>query len=892
MRRLISSAPTKAERIEATFATALSKVTVGVAALFGGPGAAYDGPYTENLIWKAYNAAGVLIGQGTVSGTTNGLAQFTIDIPGGAIKRISLTPGENSAGFNVSGKESDFLLQYIDGGASDSAKEVFTYKLEDANGDQSSANLSITVNDAAPANAPPTSTDDTVTTNEDTTKVLGAGRLRYLRRRRGHGHRGGEDHDAGEQRRRSSTARTARQLGGCNAEPGDQRRRYRRWPPALRPGRPDENGSTYATIGFTVSDGTSFSASAYTLTVDVTPVNDAAAIAGTNAGDVVEDAALTASGQLTVADADTGEDEVQPVPAGTPGTKRLWRLRSAGVGGLDLHARQRARRRAGAGGAGETLTDTIVVTSEDGTDTETITITITGTNDAPVLTGDLSAPTTEGASYQLTSADLGFTDPDDGPADVTFTVSNFVNGEVRVNGVAASTFTGQQLLDGLVTFVHDGSETTAASFDVSVEDGNEDGSAPAVSTFNLTVTPENEAPTAVADTNAGDAVTEAGVNPGNTPFAGDSSATGNVLANDTDPDAGDSKTVQGVQAGSVAGPLAAGVGSSIAGTYGSLSLAADGTWTYSLNNADPDTQALQQGQAASDVFTYTMRDDAGATSTTTLTIAITGTNDAPVAVQDHVVTNEETVLTGDLFVFNQIGPDSDPDGDAFTITAVGGSAANVGNTITLSSGAHVQINSDGSFTFDPRGGFDFVCEGASSADNITYTITDAHGATSTALAVFSVTGVNDAPDRGCRHECGRRGDRSRGQSGRHAVRRRFLRDRQRTHQRHRSGLRSTARPCRASPQAMPPARSRRASARASPAPTAASASPPTARGPTRSTTQTPTPSAGAGPGRRPTCSPTPCGTVRARPRRPRSPSPSPAPTTRRSRCRTSRHGRG
>ena len=36
---------------------------------------------------------------------------------------------------------------------------------------------------------------------------------------------------------------------------------------------------------------------------------------------------------------------------------------------------------------------------------------------------------------------------------------------------------------------------------------------------------------------------EAGVNPGNTAFAGDPSATGNVLTNDTDVDAGDTKTV-------------------------------------------------------------------------------------------------------------------------------------------------------------------------------------------------------------------------------------------------------------------------------------------------------------------------------------------------------------
>ena len=37
----------------------------------------------------------------------------------------------------------------------------------------------------------------------------------------------------------------------------------------------NENGSPYATIGFKVGDGSDFSAAAYTLTVDVTPVNDA-----------------------------------------------------------------------------------------------------------------------------------------------------------------------------------------------------------------------------------------------------------------------------------------------------------------------------------------------------------------------------------------------------------------------------------------------------------------------------------------------------------------------------------------------------------------------------------------------------------------------------------------
>ena len=123
----------------------------------------------------------------------------------------------------------------------------------------------------------------------------------------------------------------------------------------------------------------------------------------------------------------------------------------------------------------------------------------------------------------------------------------------------------------------------------------------------------NHAPVAVADTNGGDAVVEAGVNPGNTPFAGDASASGNVLSNDSDSD-GDS--------------LAVTTTGTIQGVYGSLSLAANGTWTYALNNADPDTNALAQGEPAADVFTYTVM-DATARPSSTLTVNITGTNDAP-----------------------------------------------------------------------------------------------------------------------------------------------------------------------------------------------------------------------------------------------------------------------
>ena len=126
----------------------------------------------------------------------------------------------------------------------------------------------------------------------------------------------------------------------------------------------------------------------------------------------------------------------------------------------------------------------------------------------------------------------------------------------------------------------------------------------ATSTANLTITitGTNDAPVASGDSNAADAVVESGVNPGNTPFAGDPAATGNVLTNDTDVDTGDTMTVT-----AVGGP-AVNVGQPWpAPTARSRSLA-DGSWTYTLDNADPDTNALAQGQTVTDVFSYTVTD--------------------------------------------------------------------------------------------------------------------------------------------------------------------------------------------------------------------------------------------------------------------------------------------
>ena len=104
----------------------------------------------------------------------------------------------------------------------------------------------------------------------------------------------------------------------------------------------------------------------------------------------------------------------------------------------------------------------------------------------------------------------------------------------------------------------------------------------------------------------------------------------------------------------------------LVGTYGSVNIAAGGAWIYTLDNADPDTHALAQGASASDVFTYTMQDSNGATSTSTLTVAITGTNDAPnlgIPI-DSAVVDKGQVLSNVTLSFSNLGSGAnfqDPD---------------------------------------------------------------------------------------------------------------------------------------------------------------------------------------------------------------------------------------
>lgn len=64
-----------------------------------------------------------------------------------------------------------------------------------------------------------------------------------------------------------------------------------------------------------------------------------------------------------------------------------------------------------------------------------------------------------------------------------------------------------------------------------------------------------------------------------------------------------------------------------AGTYGSLTLAANGSYSYALNNSHPTVASLRFGESLTDTFTYTITDADGDSSTATIRITINGSND-------------------------------------------------------------------------------------------------------------------------------------------------------------------------------------------------------------------------------------------------------------------------
>ncbi|GAA0655121.1 VCBS domain-containing protein [Brevundimonas lenta] len=215
---------------------------------------------------------------------------------------------------------------------------------------------------------------------------------------------------------------------------------------------------------------------------------------------------------------------------------------------------------------------------------------------------------------------------------------------------------------------------------------------------------------------------------------------GNVLSNDIDLE-GQARTVTGVAAGDEASNAAlttGGVGVAIDGAYGSLTLNADGTWTYTADDA-----ALGAGETATETFTYRVADSNGDGDLTTLTFTITGENDAP------VVTGPLTddVSEDDVgYSYNLLDGASDVDAgaslyiDALTVTQTAGTAIDLANFNYA-----LAIDGSGTLGFDPAW-FNGLGDGDDIELTFSYNIVDDSGGVVAQTLTVTVEGQDDAPD--------------------------------------------------------------------------------------------------------------------------------------------------
>ncbi|MEZ5738201.1 MAG: VCBS domain-containing protein [Burkholderiaceae bacterium] len=228
-----------------------------------------------------------------------------------------------------------------------------------------------------------------------------------------------------------------------------------------------------------------------------------------------------------------------------------------------------------------------------------------------------------------------------------------------------------------------------------------DGTGSASTRLTITLVGENDAPTANPDVNAAPA-------DGSAPALGqaiDASAPGDQA--DADPDSNDTLTVVGVVPGNVPGATVGNVATPLAGTYGTLTLQADGSYSYTADALDPALLALTAGQSLTDQFSYTVSDGQGGQAVTTITITLNGLDNPPQGADRAFVISEDLVNEGGVplaFSAADFGF-SDPDaGDSLggvRLDTLPGSGQLLLGGVPVTAGQFVPVAKLGSLAFTP-----------------------------------------------------------------------------------------------------------------------------------------------------------------------------------------------
>ncbi|MFZ4525306.1 MAG: VCBS domain-containing protein [Chlorobium sp.] len=539
----------------------------------------------------------------------------------------------------------------------------------------------------------------------------------------------------------------------------------------------DFSSSIEDQFNYTVTDQTLLTDSAV-LTITIHGANDTPVVTNTSeqlAGSVTEagnlddgqtvlsgmgtDGLTHITGTLSATDVDNNATKswsIEGTPSATYGTMTI----NSDTGKWDyalnnsLPATQALRE-------GDVVTETFSarVTDDYGASVDqTIKITINGANDVPLVANNMSAlfgTVTETGNFDngtvasgtaTKSATLIATDMDTG-ATQAWSLVGQVSTTYGIMSIDTVTGKWTYILDNTLAATQSLKEgdVVTETYTACVLD---DYGAFVDQNITITIKGSNDSPVAVADTNATSENVMLTVNAAN-----------GLLANDTDPDTDATHAVSAVNG--ITGKVAA----AVSGNHGGIfTIAADGSYTF---NPGSNFDYLAIGETESTSVNYTIIDDKSATSSSTVTVTITGSNDLP------SIAGASTTVSG---AFTEVALTS----DSATVHTVNGSiafadvdltdthvATVTGSTFVRSSGTLTGIQQNtllAAFHLDTRidstntgsgtqawrfsaadSTFDFLAKDETLTATYSVTINDQHtGGIVTRDVVITVTGTNDA----------------------------------------------------------------------------------------------------------------------------------------------------
>ena len=397
-----------------------------------------------------------------------------------------------------------------------------------------------------------------------------------------------------------------------------------------------------------------------TATVEIRGVNDAPVVtnaAAELAGSVQEDTTLAASGQLSASDVDNGSNLTWSVQGNVDGAYGSIEVDSDGQWTYTL-ANDSDAVQALAAGESHDETFIIRVADEHGAFVDqTITVTINGTNDAAIISGDSSGTVTEDDNPNTATGTLSASDVDNPDNLFQANSGNGASGygSFAVDTAGNWTYTlnnGNPAVDALNV-----GDSLSDSFTVL----SDDGTAQLVS---VTITGTNDMPL-ISGVSTGSVQEDTNI------VGGQLTTSGTLTISDAD-----------------AGQSSFQAQPTVAGSYGSFTLAASGNWTYSVNNSLAAIQALQTGQLLTDSFTAVSLDGS---ASQLVEVSIHGLND--------VTPLTGTTANNDMFSFSAAAS------GAFTITDPGGNGDTIqvtGNNATLTSLNFERVDNDLAITINDQ----------------------------------------------------------------------------------------------------------------------------------------------------------------------------------------------